>query len=365
MSWQELIQDPEFQQQPYEVKRKVAENYFRRNIVDEEYNKQSPDIQNKVFSSFIAGIGTPPTPQKEETGFWDRVGKSFTRTALENIALSIDPKMRAAGQYVREQGIPEQYKVPEPEKLASKETLAELIGTGIADLPAMLVSGGVGEGIVKKLGLKGAKAFIAKEALSGAAFSQFRDYKNDTDRLKGMAEESAAWVGFGVMGKGLGKTYKYTLGKLVKKIPKMSPEKAGEIVKVIESTNQALANNDKKGVRKGIKKLSQAESFAKAETYPRAAERHGRTISKRGIDVTKKAEAIEKQLAEPERVRRSLGGKQKLKQQYETLEAEEKLGKETDISKRAKRKAQESLLPATVEKKSSIPRLRKEEKISV
>ena len=59
MSWQNIIQDPEFQQQSYDVKKRVAENYFKRNMIDDEYNNQSPDIQMSVFNNFLSTIGTP------------------------------------------------------------------------------------------------------------------------------------------------------------------------------------------------------------------------------------------------------------------------------------------------------------------
>jgi len=36
-----------------------------------------------------------------------------------------------------------------PEKFLSKETLAEIIGTGIADLPVILVAGGVGSSLTR------------------------------------------------------------------------------------------------------------------------------------------------------------------------------------------------------------------------
>lgn len=59
MSWQELISDPEFQQQPYDVKKRVAENYFKRNMIDDEFTKQSSDIQMKAFNNFLLTIGAP------------------------------------------------------------------------------------------------------------------------------------------------------------------------------------------------------------------------------------------------------------------------------------------------------------------
>ena len=57
--WQQILNDPEFQQQPFETKRKVAENYFKRNLIDEDFTKQSSDIQMKAFNNFLSTIGQP------------------------------------------------------------------------------------------------------------------------------------------------------------------------------------------------------------------------------------------------------------------------------------------------------------------
>jgi len=69
--WQQILNDPEFQQQPFETKRKVAENYFKRNLIDEDFTKQSSDIQMQVFNNFMGTIGQ--SRESQEIGFGTHV----------------------------------------------------------------------------------------------------------------------------------------------------------------------------------------------------------------------------------------------------------------------------------------------------
>ena len=81
---------------------------------------------------------------------------------------------------------------------------------------------------------------------------QIRPYENLIDRLRGTAEETIAWMGFGGLAKGAGYAYKKTLGRLLKQVGKLPKEKATEVINVIEKTNAALSKNKLGRVREGI-----------------------------------------------------------------------------------------------------------------
>lgn len=300
MNWEQIIKDPEFQTQPGDIKQKVAENYFAKNIAIDDFQQQTEEIRNQVYNNFMSTV-TPiqqpddVTAQAPEMSFGERVGRGVARGTLGTLALIANlpsysvipalrkepffriPKTMAEAKTPFAKRIVEQTQVPEPEKFLSKETLADFIGTGIADLPLIIGTSGLSgiftKGLSKKIvtqalkkGMKSLKLiktieksakgteFIAREALAGGLFAQTRQYDNPQDRLKQTAIESAAWVSFGIGSKAIGLTYRNTLGKLFRKV--LNNKETANASVFVNEINKAIADNDEQLAKQGINKLN-------------------------------------------------------------------------------------------------------------
>lgn len=68
MPWEDIASDPEFQAQPYDVRQRVANNYFDANLADPDFHAAPEDVQAQARSGFLnhAAITTatlrPRTP---------------------------------------------------------------------------------------------------------------------------------------------------------------------------------------------------------------------------------------------------------------------------------------------------------------
>lgn len=57
LTWDEILRDKEFQAEPLEVKKQVAENFFQRRIATEpEYQRLEPHLQERVKANFMRTI---------------------------------------------------------------------------------------------------------------------------------------------------------------------------------------------------------------------------------------------------------------------------------------------------------------------
>lgn len=52
----EIFNDDEFRQQPYDVQKKVATNYFNEELADDEFFKLEPDVQDKIRTNFMKEV---------------------------------------------------------------------------------------------------------------------------------------------------------------------------------------------------------------------------------------------------------------------------------------------------------------------
>jgi len=58
MSWDDILTDPEFTKQPFPKRLEVAKNFFAQNMEsDTEFQKQTPELQQKVRSNFFRTLG--------------------------------------------------------------------------------------------------------------------------------------------------------------------------------------------------------------------------------------------------------------------------------------------------------------------
>lgn len=57
MAWNDIVNDKEFQDQPFETKRKVAENYFQSKVAVGDFLQQPKEVQEKVRTNFMKTIG--------------------------------------------------------------------------------------------------------------------------------------------------------------------------------------------------------------------------------------------------------------------------------------------------------------------
>ena len=174
--------------------------------------------------------------EQEKPGFLKRTGLSL----LENIATNYgmgnptqaNPLLQAnltkylTGGYER------------PESKGFGEGAAEFIGGAAADLPMMIGAGGLGGGVVKKLGLGGMKGLLAREA--GSAFGATRPAENIKERALHSLEDAAVWMGFGVVGKGVSKGFKALKLKIRSGVELSNAEKAAIVA--MEKTNAEIGD---------------------------------------------------------------------------------------------------------------------------
>src|SRR3990167_2014685 len=81
MSWDDILTDPEFTKQPFPKRLEVAKNFFARNMEsDTEFQKQTPELQQKVRSNFFrtlgkveaeSGVSEAIKLEKQKHGLWE------------------------------------------------------------------------------------------------------------------------------------------------------------------------------------------------------------------------------------------------------------------------------------------------------
>jgi hypothetical protein len=65
MSWEDIINDKDFQQQPMQIKMDVAKNYFDKNFAsDPEFQKQPDEVKLKVSNNFLSTLDRKPFFQR-------------------------------------------------------------------------------------------------------------------------------------------------------------------------------------------------------------------------------------------------------------------------------------------------------------
>src|SRR3972149_6353664 len=81
MSWDDIITDPEFIKQPFPKRLEVAKNFFAQNMEsDTEFQKQTPELQQKVRSNFFrtlgkveaeSGVSEAISAERKKHGLWE------------------------------------------------------------------------------------------------------------------------------------------------------------------------------------------------------------------------------------------------------------------------------------------------------
>jgi hypothetical protein len=213
MAWEDIISDPDFQQQTAQVRAQVAVNYFRKNIAsDYEFQTQPDDVKRKVKTNFFATLQQKAPFEAAHQNLY-ALGKTIEgvpRVLAAGASLGLTEKVREGADKLR------QAVTGAPSDEDDKYENIPSFSRGVGEFVGAAVPISAGFKLVKPIAAKAAKtllkgsrlaeplAAVGSGAVLGAAYTTAeKGIQGEIPTAKELGISAVSWAGLETIGLGV------------------------------------------------------------------------------------------------------------------------------------------------------------------